>query len=102
MLIHIKSKDEFEKETKEGRVLVDFFATWCGPCSMLSPIVEKLAQSHPEVKVLKVDVDQIPEVASLFDVYSIPTLIYFENGKNVRTTVGYMPEASLKKFAGLQ
>jgi len=102
MLIHVKSKDEFEKETKEGRVLVDFFATWCGPCSMLSPIVERLAQAHPEVKVLKVDVDQLPEVASLFDVYSIPTLIYFENGKNVRTAVGYMPEQSLKKFAGLQ
>jgi thioredoxin 1 len=82
--------------------LVDFFATWCGPCSMLSPLVEKLSQDNPNLKVLKIDVDQNPEVASLFDVYSIPTLIFFENGKAVRKQVGYIPEPALKKFAGVK
>jgi thioredoxin 1 len=102
MLIHISSKDEFEKEVSQGQVLVDFFATWCGPCSMLSPLVEKLSTDNPNLKVLKIDVDQNPEVASLFDVYSIPTLIFFENGKAVRKQVGYIPEPALKKFAGVK
>jgi thioredoxin 1 len=102
MLTHIKSTAEFDTEIAKGNVLVDFFATWCGPCSMLSPIVEKLAKEHPELKVLKVDVDENPEVASRFDVYSIPTLIYFTDGKAQRTQVGYVPEASLKRFADVK
>ena len=69
---------------------------------MLSPIVEKLAKEHPDLKVLKVDVDENPEVASRFDVYSIPTLIYFTDGKAQRTQVGYVPEASLKRFADVK
>jgi thioredoxin 1 len=102
MLIHIEDKKGFDKEISEGKVLVDFFATWCGPCSMLSPLVEKLAEEHPELKVLKVDVDRVQEAAAAFDVYSIPTLIYFENGQPVRKTVGYIPEPGLKKFAGVK
>jgi thioredoxin 1 len=102
MLLHIEKKDEFEKETKEGKVLVDFFATWCGPCSMLSPLVEKLSKDHPEIKVIKVDVDKAEEIAAMFNVYSIPTLVYFEDGKAVRQSVGYVPEPSLKKFVGVQ
>lgn len=102
MILHITNKDEFDKETKEGRVLVDFFATWCGPCTMLSPLVEKMAQEHNEIKVIKVDVDQAEEIAAAFNVYSIPTLVYFEDGKEVRQSVGYIPEPSLKKFANIQ
>jgi thioredoxin 1 len=102
MILHVTKKDEFDKETGEGKVLVDFFATWCGPCSMLSPLVEKLAKEHEEIKVIKVDVDQAEEIAATYNVYSIPTLIYFENGKAVRQSVGYIPEPSLKKFAGIQ
>jgi thioredoxin 1 len=102
MLLHITDKAEFEKETKDGKVLVDFFATWCGPCTMLSPLVERLSKEHPELKVIKIDVDQAEEIAATFSVYSIPTLIYFENGKAVRQSVGYIPEASLKKFADVK
>jgi thioredoxin 1 len=102
MLLHITDKSEFDKETKDGNVLVDFFATWCGPCTMLSPLVEKLSKEHPELKVIKIDVDQAEEIAATYSVYSIPTLIYFENGKALRQSVGYIPEASLKKFAGIK
>jgi thioredoxin 1 len=102
MLLHITDKSEFDKETKDGKVLVDFFATWCGPCTMLSPLVEKLSKEHPELKVIKIDVDQAEEIAATYSVYSIPTLVYFENGKALRQSVGYIPEASLKKFADIK
>lgn len=102
MLIHITSKAEFDKEIASGKVLVDFFAVWCGPCTMLSPLVEKLATANPELKVLKVDVDKVEEAAAAYNVYSIPTLLYFEEGKAIRQSVGYIPEASLKHFAGVK
>ena len=102
MLKHIESKAEFDKEIATGKVLVDFFATWCGPCSMLAPLVEDLAKKNPELTVLKVDVDQVGDVAAEYSVYSIPTLVYFEEGKLVRKTVGYVPEDSLKRFAGVK
>jgi thioredoxin 1 len=63
--------------------------------------VEKIANEHPEVKVVKVDVDEAQDVAAAFNVYSIPTLVYFENGKPIRQTVGWQPEKSLLKFANL-
>jgi thioredoxin 1 len=102
MIQHITDKSEFEKEIKEGSVLVDFFATWCGPCTMLSPLVEKLGKEHPEVKVVKVDVDQAQEIAAMFNVYSIPTLVYFENGIEQRQSVGYITEPRLKSFVGIK
>jgi thioredoxin 1 len=102
MVLHIGAKDEFDKETASGRVLVDFFATWCGPCGQLAPIVEKIAKEHPELKVLKVDVDEAQDLAAAYNVYSIPTLIYFENGKAVHQTVGYQPEKSLLRFCGIK
>src|SRR5574344_2210410 len=100
MISHIKDTASFDAAIKKDRVLVDFFATWCGPCSMLSPLVEKLAKEHEEIKVIKVDVDQAEEIAATYNVYSIPTLVYFENGQAVRQSVGYIPEPSLKKFVG--
>lgn len=102
MEIEIKSVDQFKQETSSGRVLVDFYATWCGPCKMLAPFVEKLAEQHPEVKVLKVDVDEVGDLAQSFEVYSIPTLLYFEDGKIVRKSLGFMPEPQLLKFAGIE
>lgn len=102
MLIHIENAEQFKEKTKDGKILVDFFATWCGPCSMLSPLVEKLAEENPDLTVLKIDVDKVEDVAAAYNVSSIPTLLYFENGKAVREAVGYMPETSLKKFAGVK
>ena len=77
-------------------VLVDFWATWCGPCRMVAPIVEEIAnENNGKLKVAKVDVDQNPQVAQQFGVMSIPTLIVFKNGEAVERLVGYMPKAKL-------
>ncbi|MBO4541428.1 MAG: thioredoxin [Bacilli bacterium] len=102
MEIEINSVEQFQKEIASGRVLVDFYATWCGPCKMLAPYVQKLAEAHPEVKVLKVDVDEVGELAASYGVMSIPTLYYFEEGQIVRKTLGFMPEPQLLKFAGIE
>ena len=98
MPIHIKTAEEFEKEIASGKVLLDFFATWCGPCNMLSPVIEELEKEMPDVKFIKVDVDELPALAAKYQVYSIPTLIYFENGQEMRKRLGYSPKAALAKF----
>ena len=76
----------FEAETKEGLVLVDFWATWCGPCRMQAPILEKLSQelSEDELKILKMDVDENPETARAFGIMSIPTLLFKKDGQVVK------------------
>ena len=102
MLKHIKDSTEFNNETAKDKVLVDFFATWCGPCKMLSPILEKVAAEHEELTVLKVDVDEVGDVASQYGIRSIPTLILFEDGKAVDMKLGYMPEESVLRFAKIK
>ena len=80
-VLHVNSQ-EFENVIAQNDVVfVDFFANWCGPCKMLAPSIDKLAQEHPEVKVVKVDVDQEPYLAMQFGVQSIPTLITFKKGQ---------------------
>ena len=79
-------------------VLVDFFATWCGPCKMLSPIVDQLADEHPEIKVCKLDVDQSQDLAQQYQVMSIPTLILFKNGQAANKVVGLQTKANLEAF----
>ncbi|MBO4737590.1 MAG: thioredoxin [Bacilli bacterium] len=102
MLKHIKDSAEFNNETAKGKVLVDFFATWCGPCKMLSPILEKVASEHEDLTVLKVDVDEVGDVAAQYGIRSIPTLILFEDGKAVDMKLGFMPEESVLRFAKLK
>ena len=102
MLKHIKDSAEFNNETAKGKVLVDFFATWCGPCKMLSPILEKVASEHEDLTVLKVDVDEVGDVAAQYGIRSIPTLILFEDGKAVDMKLGFMPEESGLRFAKLK
>ena len=102
MLKHIKDSAEFNNETAKDKVLVDFFATWCGPCKMLAPIVEKVASEHKDITVLKIDVDEVPDVAAKYGIRSIPTLILFEDGKAVDMKLGYMPEESVLRFAKLK
>ena len=101
MVKHVTSVEEFEKEIKEGKVLVDFFATWCGPCKMLTPIIEKVAVEHPELKVLKIDVDEVMELAARFEVQAIPTLLFFEDGEQKDRAMGYVPEVKLLSFVRL-
>ena len=80
----------FETDTKEGLVLVDFWATWCGPCRMQAPILEKLSQefSEDELKILKMDVDENPETARAFGIMSIPTLLFKKDGQVVKQVAG--------------
>ena len=77
-------------------VLVDFFATWCGPCRQMSPVLEQVASERSDVKIVKVDVDENQNLASEYGVMSIPTLIYFKNGKAVSQAVGARSKASLE------
>lgn len=80
-------------------VLVDFFATWCGPCRMLAPVLEQLAAEHADtLTVGKVNVDDAPDLAARFGVVSIPTLILFRAGKAVKKTVGYSPLPELLRW----
>ena len=80
-------------------VLVDFWATWCGPCKMIAPIIEELSEElEGKVVVAKLDVDQAAAVAVKYGVMSIPTMIVFENGKEARRTVGFQPKARLLSF----
>lgn len=98
MIKHIQSAEEFENELKEGKVVVDFFATWCGPCRALTPELEDYAASHEDVKILKVDCDELSELASRFTVSSIPYVITFVDGVKTGENIGFLPQASLDKF----
>ena len=73
-------------------VLVDFWATWCGPCKMLSPLVEQIAEEHDEITVGSIDVDEEASLAMQFNIRSIPTLIVFKNGEMVNQSVGFIPK----------
>ena len=98
MLKHIKSVEEFESEVKEGLVLVDFFATWCGPCKMLSPLLEEVANENPNLKVLKIDVDEVGPLAARFAIQAIPTLMLFKDGERKDTKLGYQNKNQLLGF----
>ncbi len=96
MIKHVNNA-EFNNEIKEGRVLVDFFATWCGPCKMLSLVMEKF-DSKGVIPIVKVDIDEDSMLANEYKITSVPTLIIFENGKEVKRRSGFMSEEELQKW----
>ena len=102
MLIHVGDNDFVnEVENYKGVALVDFWATWCGPCKMISPIIESLAAEIPEVKFAKVEVDENPQISSKYRITSIPTLIIFKDGVIVDTIVGFRPKHEIEKMIRL-
>ncbi len=88
-MIYLDKQEDFEELIKEGDVLVDFFATWCGPCQMLSPVLEDFSEHFERVKVIKVDIDQFEELARRHGIMSVPTMEVYKDGKLVQKEVGY-------------
>ena len=90
--------DNFEQEVlkAEGIVMVDFWAAWCGPCKMLSPIADQIAEEHPEIKVCKVNIDEEPSLAIDYKVMSIPTLLVFKNGEKVNMSIGVQSKSDIE------
>ena len=95
--------DNFQSEVLESDkpVLIDFWATWCGPCQAVGPIIEEIAEERTEIKVGKVNVDDYPELAARFRVMSIPTMILVKNGVEADRVVGARPKGEILAFAGL-
>ena len=91
------TKDNFQTEVLEAKetVLVDFWASWCGPCKMIGPIIDQIADERKDVKVCKINVDDEQELAVKFKVMSIPTLLVFKNGKVVNQSLGAKPKAAI-------
>lgn len=103
-ILHL-TKDNFKAEVGESAVpvLVDFFATWCGPCGMLGPVLDKVAkelEGTGKAKIGKVNVDEEPELTAHFGVKSIPTMMLFENGKVTQTTIGAKSEEEVWELVG--
>lgn len=97
MVIHIK-KENFEEEVLKSKipVMLDFSATWCNPCKMVAPVVNELATDfHGKAKIAKLDIDESVELAQKYNVMSVPTLLYFKDGKVVDQIVGAVPKATL-------
>ena len=96
-VLHLEKTEDFKGLVSEGVVLVDFFATWCRPCQMLGPVLDEVSE-EVDFKIVKVDVDQFPELAGEYQVRSIPTMVKFEAGVAKDVTLGYKSKEEVKDF----
>ena len=97
------TKDSYHNEVMETEkvVVIDFWATWCGPCKMMAPVVEEVAKDYPDAKVCKVNVDEEPELSNAFKIVSIPTIVVIKNGEIIDSVVGYRPKEDIEKIIKL-
>ena len=98
-IVHI-SKDNFEELVlkSDKKVLLDFWATWCGPCQMIAPVLEEIAEEREDVTIGKIDVDKEMELAIKFGIVSIPTLIVMDKGQQIGKLIGFRPKADIEKL----
>ena len=94
-VFHVTNENFEELKRADRPVLLDFFATWCGPCRMIAPFVEEIAAEHPEYIIAKIDVDECPDLARAFGIESIPTLVVLKDGKPVKTAMGARPKDAI-------
>jgi thioredoxin 1 len=92
------TNDNFQKEIKTGKIVIDFWAEWCGPCKVMGPVFEELSKEMKDVKFAKVNVDHSPEIAQEFGVQGIPTFVVIKNGKLLDSTSGSRSKSALKSF----
>ena len=97
MLKHA-NESNFNEMTGKGLVLVDFFATWCGPCKMLGPVLEDMASDRDSIDIVKVDIDESMNLARQYGIMSVPTLVLFKDGQVVAQTSGFQPKDSIQQF----
>ena len=95
MIKHIQNETEFYDLLKEGKPIVDFYADWCGPCKMFSPIIESVAKENEDIKVVKIDVDTAQDLAIKYQVMSIPTIIVIKDGQEVNRNVGVVSKSQI-------
>ncbi|MBQ1416916.1 MAG: thioredoxin [Selenomonas sp.] len=100
MATTILTNDNFQTEVLDfsGTVLIDFWAEWCGPCRMLSPVIDEVAAENPQIKVGKVNVDEQQELAAQFGIMSIPTLLVFKNGTKTNESIGLIPKEQVENL----
>ena len=92
------NESEFVNEVKDGLVLVDFYAEWCGPCKMLSPVLEQINKENKDIKVVKVNIDNSRNIASYYQIQSIPTLVLLKDGEFIRRMIGFNPKKEIEEF----
>lgn len=96
-LIHLE-KESYDEVIAKGIVLVDFYASWCGPCKMLAPVLEALAKEKEDINIVKIDVDEQEEIARRFSIMTVPTLYLYKDGKLIADTKGFYTMDMLKKW----
>lgn len=100
-MVKVLTLENFKEETKDGVCIIDFWASWCGPCRMLSPIIDELSEEHPEVKFFKVNVDEESDLAQAFGISNIPAVFKISGNTIIARHVGYAPKAAVAAALGL-